>query len=478
MTGRLRTRTKVLGTRSLDRDARAEFGTDPMRDIRRHDDGTWTARSGELYLRWRGASEARIVGDALILVFGVSIGAHRDLVLEISRGPLDRPLPEAPVLWESTERSWREGVPSFENSASPRDAQHAYAVLRGLTSDRSGGMVAASTMSLPERAGGGRNYDYRYVWIRDQCYAGVAAAADGPHQAVTDAVNFVSARLHEHGDRICPAYLIDGGNVPDERNIGLCGYPGGSDVKGNHVNAQFQLDSLGESLTLFASAARHDALDKDGRQAADIAVRVIEQRWLQPDAGVWELDDRWWSHSRLACVAGLKSYADAVPGADTGKLVELADAILAETTRRCRHPSGRWQRAEDDDRIDAALLLPPVRGALPPDDPRTRATLEAVAAELVEDCYVYRYPPPEGSPGEVEGAFLLCGFIRSLALLQQGDTVGAWRSFERNRAACGPPGLISEEFDVRQRQLRGNLPQAFVHALLLENAVRLGPHGS
>jgi GH15 family glucan-1,4-alpha-glucosidase len=123
---------------------------------------------------------------------------------------------------------------------------------------------------------------------------------------------------------------------------------------------------------------------------------------------------------------------------------------------------------------DASLLLPPVRGAVPAHDPRTLATLAAVRRELTEDGYVYRFAHDARPLGEAEGAFLLCGFIMSLACWQQGDDTEAFRWFERNRAACGPPGLLTEEFDVRQRQLRGNMPQAFVHAVLLESAQRLG----
>ncbi|WP_436843700.1 glycoside hydrolase family 15 protein [Streptomyces hundungensis] len=89
----------------------------------------------------------------------------------------------------------------------PEDARHAYTVLRGLTSS-SGGMVAAATTSLPERAEAGRNYDYRYVWIRDQCYAGQAAAAAGGHPLLDDAVRFISARLHEDGAAMAPAYTV------------------------------------------------------------------------------------------------------------------------------------------------------------------------------------------------------------------------------------------------------------------------------
>jgi GH15 family glucan-1,4-alpha-glucosidase len=137
------------------------------------------------------------------------------------------------------------------------------------------------------------------------------------------------------------------------------------------------------------------------------------------------------------------------------------------------HPSGRWQRAAGDRRVDAALLLPAIRGAVAMDDPRSVATLRAVRQELCVDGYAYRFRPDDRPLGEAEGAFVLCGFLMALALDGHGDHIGAARWFERNRAACGPPGLLSEEYDVRQRQMRGNLPQAFVHALLLECAVTL-----
>jgi GH15 family glucan-1,4-alpha-glucosidase len=141
------------------------------------------------------------------------------------------------------------------------------------------------------------------------------------------------------------------------------------------------------------------------------------------------------------------------------------------------HPSGRWQRAPDDPRLDGALLLPALRGAVPPDDPRTLATLTAYVAELTDDGYAYRFRHDERPLGQAEGAFLLCGFVLALACHQQGDVVAAQRWFERNRAACGPAGLFSEEYDVQQRQLRGNLPQAFVHAVMLECAATLVDRG-
>jgi len=454
-------------------DARAAFGRERARELRRVDDGTWTGRVGSLYLRWSGALGVRVDDAVLSCEIEVRAGMRHDLVLELGERPFDGPPPDPDAAWRETAAAWAERVPSFASSAAPRDTRHAYAVMSGLTSSTDG-MVAAATMSLPERVDADRNYDYRYVWIRDQCYAGLAVAADGSHPLLTSATGFVTARLLADGDRLEPAYLVDGSQVPAEESLGLPGYPGGADVKGNWVRQQFQLDSLGESLSLFAAAAARDVLDADARRAAKVAVDVIAGRWEGKDAGIWELDDDWWTHSRLACAAGLNSYAPHVGSAEADRMRELAAAILARTTDRCLHADGRWQRTPKDKRVDAALVLPPLRGALDAADPRTLATLDAVRHDLVDDWYVYRYRPESGELGDDEGAFLLCGFLLSLAEWQQGNLVAAFRAFERNRAACGPPGLLAEEFDVDQRQLRGNLPQAFVHATLLEASVRLG----
>jgi GH15 family glucan-1,4-alpha-glucosidase len=336
-------------------------------------------------------------------------------------------------------------------------------------------MVAAATTSLPERAREGRNYDYRYAWVRDQCYAGRAAARSGAPALLDDAVRFVAARLHEDGARLRPSYTVTGGHLPDEHKLPVPGYPGGASIAGNWVNEQHQLDAFGEALLLFAAAAERDRLDAAAWRAAEIAADAIDARWREPDAGIWELDDAHWTHSRLMCVAGLRAIVAARPREGrAARRAALADRILADTAATCLHPSGRWQRAIDDPRVDAALLLPAIRGAVAPDDPRSVATLRAVHDELCVDGYAYRYRPDDRPLGAAEGAFLLCGFFVALALDRHGDRIGAARWFERNRAACGPPGLLSEEFDVRQRQLRGNLPQAFVHALLLECAVAQG----
>jgi GH15 family glucan-1,4-alpha-glucosidase len=458
---------------------RAEFGEHPMGKLKKRDDGVWTGELDEARVCWVGGQDATTRADghngkALTLSLTLEEGEHHDFVLVLAADGGEDEAPDPDWAWEGVEAEWHARVPELVETVAPRDATHAYAVLAGLTST-GGGMVAAATTSLPERARQGRNYDYRFVWIRDQSYAGQAVAKAGGHSLMDDAVRFVCERLLADGPQLKPAYTTKGENVPDQHALQLPGYPGGSDTVGNWVNKQFQLDAFGEALLLFSSAAAHDHLDADGWRAAEVAAAAIEQRWQEPDsdAGIWEIEPDAWTHSRLICAAGLRAIAGCGPGGkQASRWVSLADRLISDTAANALHPSGRWQRSPTDPRTDAALLLAAIRGAIPAEDPRTLATLAAVREELTDDGYCYRYRPDERPLGQVEGAFLLCGFFMALAEHQQGDLISAARWFERNRAACGPSGLCTEEFDVSQRQLRGNLPQAFVHALLLECAVQ------
>src|SRR5579859_2085601 len=368
-------------------DVRAGFGRSPMADLSKTG-GCWTGRSGRLRFRWSGAARARPGDDGLSFTVTLPPGGQHDLVLELSDRALDAEPPDPDRTWAATEEAWSEVVPACEDLAAPRDA---YAVLRGLTSG-TGAMVAAATTSLPERLEGGRNYDYRYAWIRDQCYAGMAVAAHGPHPLLTGALRFVSERLLADGPELMPAYTVAGEPIGDQVSLKLRGFPGGSAKSGNWVRGQFQLDALGETLSLFAAAARLDLLAEDDWRAAAVAADGIGKRWNEPDAGIWELDNRRWTHSRLACVSGLRAIATAAgtgtPGShghrEAAQWSGLADTISASLSDVV-HPSGRWQRASDDERVDAALLLSVIRGGFPADDPRSTATIEAVRRELAAD---------------------------------------------------------------------------------------------
>lgn len=268
---------------------RAAFGAEGSHHIERHD-GVWTGRTGALNWRLTGAGAATTAGSSrggglLTLDLTVPAGGHHDLVLEMSH----RTLPGRPVrpdaAWADTEKGWARACPEPADTIATTDAHHAVAVLRGLTSG-SGGMVAAATMCLPERSGAGRNYDYRYAWIRDQCYAGIAAAGVGATGLLDSAVGFVSAGLLRDGPHLKPAYTVTGGPVPAERTLDLAGYPGGTDMVGNRVNEQFQLDAYGEALQLLAAAGRADRLDRDGWRAVRTAVCAVEERWNRPEAGI------------------------------------------------------------------------------------------------------------------------------------------------------------------------------------------------
>ncbi|GGB35150.1 glycoside hydrolase [Flexivirga endophytica] len=448
-------------------DVRAGFGKEPMCDVRLDHD-VWEGHSGDQRFRWSGASLAAVRDGSLIQEIELEPGQRHDLVLEIGADLADHPV-RAQAAWVATEHAWAKDVSEMSTSLAPRDAELSYAVLRGMTSS-SGAMVAAATTGLPERADAGRNYDYRYAWIRDQCYAGQAVGSVGPLPLLDSAVQFVSERVLADGDKLRPAYRIDGLNLPEEHDLDLPGYPGGVAKTGNWVNDQYQLDACGEALLLLASAARHDHLDVQHWDAVQALVTAIEHTWTEPDNGIWELDPKHWAHSRLMCASGLRRIARYAPRQEAAGWVGLADTIVASAASDCVTAGGRWKRAPDDDRVDAALLLPAIRGGVPPDDPRSVATYNAVQADLSQDGYVYRFRQDAGPLQEAEGSFLLCGQLMALAAQQQGDALAAVRWFERSRSACGSPGLFTEEFDVEQRQLRGNFPQAFVHALTLETA--------
>ncbi|MCL6670818.1 glycoside hydrolase family 15 protein [Streptomyces panaciradicis] len=192
----------------LSLDVRPGFGAHRMDDPR-FEGGTWVARAKGLRLRLLGARHASWdPGQGLSGEFHLRRGEEHDLVLELTRGD-DAPRLDAGELWRATEHVWGHRMPDCSGLAAPRDAGHAYAVQRGLTSGTDA-MVAAATTSLPERANSGRSYDYRYAWLRDQCYAGLAVAAHGPHELLDEAVRFTTERVLADGDSLRPAYTVTG----------------------------------------------------------------------------------------------------------------------------------------------------------------------------------------------------------------------------------------------------------------------------
>ena len=309
--------------------------------------------------------------DGLIAGLLVPAGGHHDLVLEISDQALPDSHPTRTPPGTPPTPPGPQPFPTLDNCLEPRDARRSYAVLRGLTS-ASGGMVAAATTSLPERAEAGRNYDYRYVWIRDQCYAGQAAAAAGAPTLLDDAVRFVTARILDHGPDLEPAYTTQGAAVPDQRTLDLPGYPGGKNLIGNWVNQQFQLDAFGEALLLLAAAGRADRLDTDHWKAADRRRRRHHRpvdRTRRRDLGDRQpaLDPQPADLRRRAPGHRADSRT---PAHAAGDWLALADRITADTAANAMHPSGRWQRSPQDPRWTPRCCC---RRCAAPSPPTTRA---------------------------------------------------------------------------------------------------------
>ncbi len=149
---------------------------------------------------------------------------------------------------------------------------------------------------------------------------------DGRHRQ-----RFVCNRLLEHGPELKPAYTVCGGRVPDQHPVKLPGYPGGSDIVGNWVYSQFQLDAFGEALMLFAAAAGHDRLDADGWRAVEVAAEAIDARWHEKDARIWEIEPDRWTHSRLICAGGLRAISRCLlGGGDAARWLALVHALLLE----------------------------------------------------------------------------------------------------------------------------------------------------
>lgn len=439
-------------------------------------DGVWQGNLNDLKMRWQGAPEAK-VGHEGELVFDLELpeGQERLFVLEIGRGNLPTVAADGENLLEETRIAWQRVVSSLPRPGNSDDIRQSYAVLAGLTS-HTHGMVAAATMSLPEHEKGYRNYDYRYVWIRDQCYTGQALAALGDNPLFESALTFVTQRVLEDGSQLKPAYCVDGGSVPSQRHVGLAGYPGGSDVAGNLVHQQFQLDTFGELLNLYSCAARLDRMTDRLWRAVEVCVRAIENCWQVPDNGVWELEAETWVHSRLACIAGLKNISQYAQMPLRLRCEELAERILRDIASYGVNQEGAWRQRPGVEETDAAILLPLARGVLPSFDSRTIATINAVQRDLARDGHLYRFRHPGSELGDAEGAFTVCGFMMVLTLIQNRDIPSAVYYYVHAKKSAANSGLFTEEVEVNTHQLRGNLPQAFVHAFFIEATLKLAPY--
>ena len=401
---------------------------------------------------------------------------------------------ELPQLWsgdeiaerfDETAEAWRTWSALHQSYDGPwRDAVQASGrILYALTYFPTGAMVAAPTTSLPETPGGTRNWDYRYAWVRDASFTLQAlwvAACPDEAEKFFDYLAGAAASQARRGADLQIMFGLGGERDLTERELPhLTGWRKSAPVRvGNGAWSQRQLDVYGELLD--AACRLPDQLDRIGPATkqflADLADTAAD-RWMEKDQGIWEIrgEPRHFLYSKLMCWVALDraiSLADRL-GA-TGRIErwqatrdEIGEAIL---TKGWNETVGAFTQSFGSDDLDASNLMMPIVGFLAADDPRMKATIDAIAERLTnERGLVYRYLAHDGLEGE-EGAFLLCTFSLAQAQALAGELDKARKTFETAISFCNDVGLLAEEVDPQTGELLGNFPQAFSHIGLVNAA--------
>jgi GH15 family glucan-1,4-alpha-glucosidase len=357
--------------------------------------------------------------------------------------------------------------------------------LKALTFAPTGGIVAAPTSSLPEFVGGMRNWDYRFCWLRDATFTLYALMSVGCTDEARAWRDWLLRAAAGAPDQLQILYGIAGERRLAEVEIDwLSGYLGSRPVRvGNAATEQTQLDVYGELAdALYLSHTSGLSIDDAGWKLERAVLRHLEKVWREPDHGIWEVRgrERHFVHSKAMCwVAfdrGVKSIEKwGLPG-PLERWRRLRDEIHAEICERGYDPAQRsFVQHYGSTEPDASLLLLPIVGFLPPDDPRIVHTVMAIERRLLVNGFIRRYvthPEVDGLP-KGEGAFLACSFWYVDVLVLLGRYEEARAHFERLLGLTNDVGLLAEEYDPIQRRMLGNFPQALSHVALVNSAHNL-----
>ncbi|MET8246400.1 glycoside hydrolase family 15 protein [Streptomyces sp. NPDC005202] len=396
---------------------------------------------------------------------------------------------EAEEQFSATVAYWRRWLSQSRYRGRWREMVHRSALtLKLLTHAPTGAIVAAPTTSLPEQLGGQRNWDYRYVWIRDAAFCVYALLRLGFTGEAEAFMRFLTRHISPgDGKAAGPLqimYGIDGRTELPERELGhLEGHQGSAPVRvGNAAADQLQLDIYGaliDSIYLYDKWAQPISSD----QWDDVCALVdwVCDHWDQPDEGVWETRGgrKNFLYSRLMCWVAVErairlANRRGLP-ADLPRWRQCRDTIYR---RIMKHGWSVKRQAfaqyEDGDVLDAAVLMMPMAKFIAPTDPKWLSTLDALTEELVSDSLVYRYDPqasPDGLRGD-EGTFSICSFWYVEALTRAGRLDEARLAFEKMLTYANHLGLYAEEISNTGEQ-QGNFPQAFTHLSLISAAYNL-----
>ena len=355
--------------------------------------------------------------------------------------------------------------------------------LKGLTFAPTGALVAAATTSLPETPGGERNWDYRYSWIRDSTFALWALYTLGYDWEANDFFCFI-ADMAAHDEQLQVMYGIGGERDLTEQVLDhLDGYLDSRPVRiGNGAYDHHQHDVWGAVLdSVHIHTKSRDHLEERLWPILTRQVEAALEAWRRPDRGIWEVrgEPKHFTSSKMMCWVAADRGAKLARMRGHDELGDewqaAADEIHADVCENGADERGVFTQHYDTDALDASLLLMPLFGFLPPDDPRIVATVHAIADELTEDGLVLRYRVKEtddGLTGE-EGTFTICSFWLVSALIEIGEIPRARRLCEKLLSFASPLGLYAEEIDPRSGRHLGNFPQAFTHLALINAVIQV-----
>lgn len=354
--------------------------------------------------------------------------------------------------------------------------------LKAMTNVPTGAVVAAITTSLPETPGGVRNWDYRFTWLRDAAWHIDALFRLGYEEESDAFLRWLEHATAGRASDLQIAYGLAGERLlPETELSSLTGYRGAAPVRiGNGATQQFQLDVYGHVIeAMWCYHANGGKLRDDVWSFLCELLEVIDERWNEPDHGIWEVRGypQHFTSSKIMAWVGvdrmLRLAEDFDASFDTERFRALADEIRAEIETRGVDPRTNALAGVLGDRtLDAATLLASLSGFWAPDDERVLATLEALDAELVENDLVFRYRIDDGIPG-LEGAFVITSFWRVEAIARSGDLQRAREIFERLVDLANDVGLFAEQIDPRAKHHLGNFPQALSHIGLIRAATAL-----
>ncbi|MFJ7749752.1 glycoside hydrolase family 15 protein [Arthrobacter sp. NPDC097144] len=417
--------------------------------------------------------------------FTVRAGERVDMELTWHLSHLEVPrLTDVDAALASTAEYWEAWALRRDHAGQYEEAVlRSLLVLRALTHESTGGIVAAPTTSLPETAGGERNWDYRYCWLRDAALTLEAMLDHGYADEALHWRNWLLRAVAGDPEDLQIMYAVDGARELPERILPqFSGYAGSLPVRvGNRAVNQYQADVVGEVMVALAKLRDKGVAEDNFSWPLQRALMTFLERHLEDkDHGIWEMrgEPQHFTHSRVMMWAAFDRAATAARTHGLDGPLELwealRDGLREEILRRGYNQSlNSFTQYYGSTEVDAALLQLPQVGFLPYDDERMLGTVARLEKDLRTDSgLLLRYVTHSGVDGlePGENPFLACSFWLVEQYAATGRAEEARALMDRLVAYSNELGLLSEEYDPVNNTMAGNFPQAFSHLALVRAA--------